>query len=268
MKNRLVIFNFIIVSAFALTACGICNKVKFYGRPKDEIKSITLFSTMIGKIQQPVLPLINAAMLNENTNSIADKIMDLQKKNIDSYRDVVAFSLMRNFNCEVKYGNSLQSAVEFNELKDSFNFIKALRTENANYPYITVASNDLNPFIFTGGYVLQYFTVRQNYKPVISILCNKLNTDALAVSYSYLSLEVGNSLVNAAIIGSVFGHLRLNTYIFLFDKKGDLISKGHSWSKITYTAGSQINDYKRQFDNLSLIIEPMMVKIAGNFQIK
>ncbi|MCJ7447489.1 MAG: hypothetical protein MUO72_07350 [Bacteroidales bacterium] len=268
MKNKLVIFNFIIVCAFALASCGIYNKVKFYGRPKDEIKSITLFSTMIGKIQQPVLPLINAAMLNEETNSIADKIMDLQKKNIDSYRDVVAFSLMRNFKCEVKYGNSLQSTAEFNELKDNYNYIKALRTENANYPNITIASNDLNPFIFTEGYVLQYFIEPKNYKPVISILCNKLNTDVLAVSYSYLSYKVSNSLVNAAIMGSVFGILRLDTYIFLFDKKGDLISKGHSWSMITNTTGSQINDYKRQFDNLSLIIEPMMVKLARKFQTK
>jgi len=35
---------------------------------------------MIGKIQQPVVPLINSAHMNDRTNSIANQIMYLQKK--------------------------------------------------------------------------------------------------------------------------------------------------------------------------------------------
>jgi len=268
MKNKLVRFNILIVCLFVLYSCGIHNKINYYGRPKDEIKGIVLISTMIGKIQQPVLPIINAVMLNENTSSIAGKIMDLQKREIDSYRDVLAFSLTRNFNCEVKYGNSLQSTAEFKELKEYYNFISALKTGNKNFPDITISSNDINPFNFLGGNVLQYFTVPNNYKPVITKICNKLQTDALAVSYTYQSLKVKNSLINASITGSVIAVLQLDTYLFLFDKTGKLISKGHAWSGFTYTTGSQINDFKSQYDNFSLIIEPLMVKLAGNFQTK
>ena len=80
----------------------------------------------------------------------------------------------------------------------------------------------------------------------------------VAVSYSTLSVT------GAGMMG-IYGYLRLDTYIYLFDKDGDLVSDGHSWSKPTNIGGKKIDEYKSQLDNLSIIIEPMMKKVKSNY---
>jgi hypothetical protein len=93
----------------------------------------------------------------------------------------------------------------------------------------------------------------------MSEICRTVNSDLIAISYSTLTVT------NAAMFG-IRGNLRLDTYIFLFDKEGDLISDGYTWSKATSISGKDIEDYKSQLDNLSLIIEPMMQKVVTNYQ--
>jgi hypothetical protein len=187
--------------------------------------------------------------------------MDMQKKNIDNYREIVASSLKKNFNCEVIFGNSLQEKTEFAELKEKFNFPNALRIEDDNYPMLINSSNDINPFRFENGKVLEFFKVPSNYKNTISEICKKVNSDLITISYSTLTVRGVSGF-------GIRGYLRLDTYIYLFDKDGNLNSDGHTWSKQTNISGKQIEDYKSQLDNLSLIIEPMMSKVVINYQTK
>lgn len=243
-----------------LASCATL-KVNYYGKKVDKIQNITLLSTMIGKIQQPVFPLIDAAAFNGKTNSIADQIMDLQKKNIDNYREIIASSLKKNFNCEVIYGNSLQEKPEFIEIKEKFNFPNALRIENDNYPMIIVSSNDINPFKYEKGKVVPFFKEPSNYKNVISEICKINNSNLLAVSYSTLTVT------GAGMFGA-WGFLRLDTYLYLFDRDGDLISDSQTWSKQSKISGKDIEQYKSQLDNLSIILEPMMSKVIVNYQTK
>ncbi len=257
MKNKLFKINCLVIFALISSSCATMN-ISYSGKKVDKVQSITLLETMIGKIQQPVIPLIDAAAFNAKTNSIADQIMDMQKKNIDNYREIVASSLKNNFNCEVIFGNSLQDKSEFTELKEKFNFPNALRIKNDNYPMLITGSNDINPFRFENGKVVKFFKVPSNYKNAISEICKKVNSDLIAISYSTLTVSGVGAF-------GVRGALRLDTYIYLFDKEGDLNSNGHIWSKQAGISGKQIEDYKSQLDNLSLIIEPMMNKIVLNY---
>ena len=59
---------------------------------------MTLISTYIGKIEQPVLPLIAAAAFNAKTNKIADQIMDMQSKSVDTHREITAKTIEKYFN--------------------------------------------------------------------------------------------------------------------------------------------------------------------------
>jgi hypothetical protein len=260
MKNKIFRINYLAVIALVLSSCATM-KINYSGKKIDNVQDITLLSTMLGKINQPVIPLIDAAGFNAKTNNLADQIMDMQKKNIDNYREIVASSLKKNFNCEVIVGNSLQEKPEFTELMEKFNFQNALRIENDHYPMIIAGSKDINPFRFENGKVLIFFTVPSNYKNTISEICRKLDSDLIAISYSTLT-------VSGVSAFGIRGALRLDTYIYLFDKEGDLISDGHTWSKPANISGKQIDDYRSQLDNLSIIIEPMMNKVVFNFQSK
>jgi hypothetical protein len=260
MKTNILTISCLFLLAFTVSSCSTM-KVNYSGKKVDNIKEITLLSTMIGKIQQPIFPLIDAAGFNEKTNSIADQIMDMQKKNIDKYREIIAASLKKNFYCEVIFGNSLLEKPAFKELNEKYNFPEALRINNDNYPLIITCQNDINPFKYDNGKVLGYVKSPENYKSTIGEICKNINTDLIAISYSTLTV---------AGVGAfgIIGSLRLDTYIFLFDKEGDLISDGHTWSTPQNVSGKNIEDYKSQLDNLSLIIDPMMNKVAINFESK
>ena len=197
----------------------------------------------------------------KETDSICDQIMDLQKKNIDKCPDIVAASLKQNFKCKVLFADSLHSKPGYAELKDKYDFKSALRIENDHYPYIITATEDINPFRYEKGNVGLYFSNSANYKAIISELAKKINTDLIAVSYSTLTVA------GVGMFG-IYGYLRLDTYLYLFDKDGDLVSDAHTWSKPSNIGGKQIEDYKGQLDNLSLILEPMMNKVVLNYQTK
>lgn len=260
MKNNYLKVMSLAIIAIAFTSCATM-KINYYGKKVDKVQNVALFSTMIGKIQQPLFPLIDAAAFNEKTNSIADQIMDLQKKNVDKCQEIVASSLKKNFNCKVLYADSLHTLVGFAELKGKFDFKSSLRIENDHYPFIITAKDDINPFRFENGDVIKYFNNSANYKVMISELGKRINTDLVAISYSTLTVA------GAGMFG-IYGYLRLDTYLYLFDKDGDLISDAHNWSKPTNISGKQIDEYKAQLDNLSIIIEPMMNKVILNYQNK
>ncbi len=244
----------------SLSSCATM-KINHYDKKADKIQSISLFLTMIGRVEQPLFPLIDAAILNGKTNSIADQIMDMQKKNIDKYRGIVVSGLKKNFKCHVLYADSLHSQPGFTELKEKYNFKNALRINNEHYPQIITATEDINPFYFDNGNVVEYFKENANYKNVIVELGKKVNTDLIAVSFSQLRV------VGVGIFG-LNGRLRLDTYLFLFDKTGKLISDAHSWAKPTNISGKKIDEYLSQLDNLSLIIEPMINTVILNYEVK
>lgn len=260
MKNNFLRAMSLAIIVIAFTSCATM-KINHYGKKLDNVQNVALFSTMIGKIQQPVLPLIDAAAFNEKTNSIADQIMDLQKKNINNYQKIVVSSLKNNFNCNILYADALHALPVFAEIKERFDYKNGLRIENDNYPFIINAKDDVNPFRFEKGNVLKYFNNSANYREVMTEIGKRLNTDLIAVSYSTLTVA------GVGMFG-IYGTLRLDTYLYLFDKEGNLISDAHAWSKPTNISGKKIDEYGAQLDNLSVIIEPMMNKLILNYKNK
>jgi len=253
--------NSLNVTAILVLLLSSCStvRVSYSGKKIAPIKSIVLYSTMIGKIQQPIFPLIDAGLFNEKTNSIADQIMDLQNKKVENYRTICTNSLKKHFNCIVFSDTLLRYLPEYSELGNTFNYQKQLRIDNDHFPKILISSNDVNPFQFDNGNVPKYFSDNKNYKSIIIEICNKLKMDIVAVSYSQLSV------VGVGIFGA-WGYLRLDSFIYLFDKDGVLVSHGQTWSKATNISGKDIEQYKNQLDVLPFIIEPLLLKVSSNFK--
>jgi len=254
MKNNLK-FSFFVLSIIAFTSCSTI-KVNYYGNKVNDVQSVTLVSTMIGKVQQPIFPLIDAGIFNEKTNSIADKIMDVEKKNINNYQSIVAGSLKRNYNCPVIFGDSLQNLEGYSQLKSTFNKKRNLSIESNHFPFIITAEDDIYPFSFEKGNVLAYFKTPENYKAITSEIAKTVGTDLFAVSYS--TLAVGS-------IGyfGIYGSLYLATYLYIFDKEGNLVADASSISKPTSVSGKKIDEYLNQLDNISIILDPMIQKLLG-----
>ena len=253
--------NVMVVLSLILLATS-CTTVKVQNSAKKvaPVNSIALFPTMIGSLKKINFSL-GAAAFNPKVNGIAEQIIDMEKKSVDNYRTTISASLKQNFNCEIISGESLTSKPEFSELKNKYNYQQNLKVDDENFPEIILASNDFNPFQFNKGNVINYFkdtTNHKQYKQTISDICKKLKTDLIVVSYSEL---------HASGINFGRGYLELYTYIYLFDKDGDLVSEGHNSTDVKPTiSGREVEEFKAKIDKLSSLLDPLMVKIASNFK--
>ena len=257
MKTKILKFSIWTLLLFTITSCSSI-RISYYGRNNEKVQKIALISTMIGKVDQPIFPLIDAAMFNPKINKIADEIFDMEKRNVDNVRNRVAESLKTNFKVNVLFGDSLYNSLEYGDLKKNFDFKRALDTGNERFPFIIIPKNEINPFMFENGKVPAYFDEKQkNYTRPISEIANKLNADLVAVSYSYISTGAGmfgiNGLANAL------------TYLYIFDKKGNLISSSYNVSKVTQISGSDVNQFNDVIDNILPMIEPMMNKVLDKY---
>lgn len=257
MKINYLRISIVALLVLSFSSCSTI-RVNYYSTAPKKVNNIALVSTMIDKIQQSPLPLIDAAVFNKKTNDIADQIMDLQKKSIDKFRDLIGDNLRNNFKCEVIYGDSLHKLNGYNELSEKFNFKNALRLKNDNFPLIITATDDINPFNLDNGNISIYFHNSLNYKSTIKEIAKQLNVDYIAVSVSRLASGAGYF--------GITGMLQLITNLYLFDSEGNLVVEASNFSKATNVSGKNIDDYNDQLHNISIIIDPMMKVVISKFK--
>jgi hypothetical protein len=257
MKTKL---ERILMSLFVVTLFSSCStlKVKFSTNDPGKINEVALISTYLG-IQLPVTPLIDAAIMNEKTNSIAPEINRLFSENIDIMRETVAKLLQEKLKWNVIYGEALHSSPGFTELKEKYNFKSSLLTGKENFPEIVTAKDDINPFEFTDTRkTQQFFKNPQNYTNTIIRICEILKVDYIAVTQSLIYPLPGGIILPA--------RLPMFTYFYLFDKNGNSLVSGSNYLKqiITYKA-SDPEGFERVLDTYPEIITPIMEQIAVKY---
>ncbi|MEI6754489.1 MAG: hypothetical protein WCK78_15155 [Paludibacter sp.] len=258
MKTKILKLTIWTLLLLTIISCSTI-RVSYYGRNNDKVQKIALVSTMIGKLEQGIFPLIDAAMFNPKIDKIADEIFDMEIRNVDKLRNRVAESLQSNFKVNVLYGDSLYKSSEYGELKKKFDLKRALDTGSERFPFIIIPKKEINPFMFEKGNVTSYFDEKgKNYTQTISEIASKLKADLVAVSYSYINTGAGSF--------GISGVAQAITYLYIFDKKGNLISSSTNFSKGTRIAGSDVNEFNDEIDNNLLpMIEPMMNKVLDKY---
>jgi hypothetical protein len=249
-----ILLNPAIAILFASCVPLINTPVPYKSSPS--IKKVGLFPVMIGKMYRPLFPLIDAAAFNGKTNEIADQILDMQDRTIDKMRENAAVTLQKYLNCEVIYGDALHNDSAFTALSARYNFKSALILNDDNFPKITISSGDINPFNYSNGDVIAYFGTPSNYKETVKYICKELNLDALAVSFSKLSV------INVTAFG-ISGNLRLETYLYVFDKNGDFIANGRGFSKPMGINGKELFYYQMQLEYFPTLLEQVASKLVS-----
>ena len=243
-----------------LTSCETL-KVAHYGTHSEKIKKVTILSVMIDKINQPALPLIDAGIFNGKTNSIAEEIMVLQQEYTNEHRHILATSFENHFNCVVRYGDSLHNHPEYANLMAEFNMPGELYTGNNNFPMIAISDGDISPFVFNNENVKNYFLSETNYKPVLGKIAEKLNSDFIAIAYSFLGVQT------VGMFGAS-GKLVLYTTLYIFNSEGVLVSKAQNISDALNVKGDDPESYALTLKKYSAILEPMMLELETKYKSK
>ena len=253
MKNVKHYFILLAISIF-FSSC-VTLTVNYSGKHMEPVEKVAFISTMLGEMIQPTFPLIGAAAFNTKTNVISAEIMEMQKRNIDNHRDILVNLFETHFSCTSLYGDSLHQTDEYSEIKTKFNFPNSLQIPNKRFPYIITASNDINPFEFENGRVNLYFFTPSLYKASMAEICKELNVNYLVVSYTVLDVA------RTAAFG-IYGSLRLNSQVFVFDRDGDIVLDGINWSDNIHLSGRNINDYEKVINDYKMSVEPIVREFA------
>jgi hypothetical protein len=246
----------IVVIMFSSCASLTHMRVKFSSTETKKIDKMALISTYLN-IRLPVVPLLDAAIMNETTNSISDGINLLFKDNIDIMRDSVARLLQNTLKCNVIFGEALHGMPGFKEVKEKYNFEDAMANGYKNFPKIISAKDDFNPFKFEKGNVQKYFKDPNNYMTTISKICEGLNLNYIAVSLSEIAPAPGSLMSSSTLF--------LATYLYLFDKKGNCIASGSNFLTPIKFKASEVDGYQQSIDTFSATLRPIIKKIGTKY---
>jgi len=198
---------------------------------------------------------MDAGPFNNKTNSIASLIVGEEVKCIEGFRETVASGLKNKFNCEVLYGTTLVKKPGYIELATKYNFPEELNTGNEHFPKIIIPKDETNFFQFTKGKVEKFLEDAKVVKPKAAEICKSVGTDYIAVSYSTLAA------VGFGMFGG-HGNICLYTYLFIFDKEGDLVFQGDNHSKPVRVVGDDLMEYKAPLNSLSEALPKILEKAA------
>jgi len=252
-----------IISALLVMAGAFLNTSdQVFSQSSGNVKSVALISTLLGKIVQSPIPLLDAGPFNKKTNSIAPLIIEEEVKSIDGIREAIATSIKNHLNCEVVYGNTLVAKPEYAEVIKKFNYPDGLRIDDENFPKIIIPKDEANLFRFTDGKkVANFLKDAENTQNTASEICKLLGTDFVAVSYSSMMVKS---------YGWFGGHadLCMSSFIYFYDREGKLAGYGTNISKTVSAVGDDVMDYRTVLNALPDILDKMMVKATKKMTAK
>ncbi len=259
-----IFFGELILLFLIITLLSSCSslKVTYPVKSKNKFAEIAVISTYVD-IKKPVFPLLDAAIINKETNSISSELTKLFKDYSSVIRENVSKQLMDNFSCKVIYGASLHSNLGINNLKETFNFEHSLERNDKAFPKIVEADNEFNFFEFNKWNtislnIIDYFDHSINYKNTVTEVCNKMQVDHLAVTYSVLKTFPGGLILSDKI--------SLYTYFYLFNKNGECIANGINFSEPTGFKGKEVEGYKLALNKYSELFLPIIEKVASKYK--
>ncbi|MDH5383007.1 MAG: hypothetical protein OEW75_19300 [Cyclobacteriaceae bacterium] len=240
MKYLLIIFFPIVLLSSCLSTMVHVNTIYTNGLPID---TINLVSTMMGPVWQPVFPLLDAAGFNPKTNRLADQIMDEEQKILSVYQEKLMTSFNKMLPAVTISGKDFTS-----EKAEKYRIKEGVQVENKNFPVVFFSEGDLNVLdLEKAKNINAIFKENEQIKLRISTLASALNVKTILVSYNRLSvISVGSF--------GITGNLRLESYLFLYSFKGDLLLDATGFTKPTTITGDNINQYKQQLDQFDQLV--------------
>lgn len=204
----------------------------------EAVKSVAVAQTMIGSVQQPILPLIDAGIARASTNGISEAIVSAEREIIDSYAHRIAQVL------EGELGFTVKALAPFGE--------------SAGLTGHPPQADERYPLILAGE--ANYFEAEDfedirgvDFGPVAISLCKASDVDAIALSYSFINVMGADMIFGSSV--------RLDSYLYLIDKDGVLVVEGRFCSDLLRTSSSDALGFKRVLELFDTWIDKLATDI-------
>lgn len=255
--KRKLIFCFMML-IILISSCKL-NKTIFSSKKVDKLNKVALISTFV-RFNPPTDISLATPVMNEKINSISGELNLLFEDYATLYRDSLGKFISENYNCEVLYGESLQSNPGFEKLKTDYNFPDALATGNGTFPLIFLSSGDIYPFPLSNESKGEKTDSTILIKTIQDI-CRILDVNFIAVSNTTVFANSGNTFQK--------GTLSLFTIFSISDKDGDNIVFGNKLGAfMTPIKANKIEEYPPILNTFYEAIKPMLSEIYSKYSTK
>lgn len=239
------------VIAFVLGTSGCASpSLEFSALPEARtIKKVALLQAMIGPIDLPIFPLLDAAALAAQVDGSRYAIVAKERALIDSFREITSRLLKAELNYDVVVGSAisheaLESAGVPSRLPDAGRYPRgatqrdddgsdAPATQRGSWMPVVFAENERNYLEFDGDDFLDLDAL-EDQASEISKICEILHVDALAFSYSELDVT------STAILRG--GTVRLVSRLFLVNSEGRIVLDGSFKTESSSFRGANAED--------------------------
>ena len=253
MKNQVkTMIGVLVIGMALLSACKV-NKVGFSDKKVAKPDQIALISTFlqVGNASGG----LHASVMNSKIEAIADELILMFEPYPNIYRENVASILKEELNCDVLYGEPLQSMPGFEKLKQNNVFTNTLTSEYEIFPDVFQATNDINPFETAKDFETEK---SPEVKSQIMKTCEGLNVNFVAVSYTRLWCLQGNAFEK--------GRMYLTTVLYIYDKDGDCIAWGtqSDMTGVPFSA-NKIEKVQDELDKYPELVKQIISKMGDQY---
>ncbi len=215
------------------------------------IDTLNVLAVMIGPMYQPAVPLIDAATFNGKTNKIANEIIRAQEDRIDSLKEGLITTLREKLPVVVRTANELER-----EGIEAYRVEKAIQSENKNFPLVLFGKGDLS--------FRQYGKMQNLNKEIesndelaanVAIFAEKFNLSNVAICYNRLAV------ISVGPFGGT-GMLRLETYILVFNRNGEVIIDATGLLEPISISGKELEDYTSELDKYKVMQNLLVLALS------
>ena len=250
-----MLFRLLTVVGISILALS-CNSLKVktiqpFARPVAPIK-VALIATVIGKIEQPLFPLIDASIYNAKTFKIATQLMAQQDSAANQYQAKLKDILEKNLGIQIVTQPEFILADSTKTLPE---FPQALLTHNEHFPRIHIPANERMHFDFPKGDFRKAINSNQ-FITTCEIYCKALGVDAVLVSHSNLRVfGVSGFGINGAV--------GLETEFTMVSKTGQVLAKGSGLTKREINNGKDIGHFSKMLNQIDFLADVLAKDMVG-----
>ncbi|WP_235298804.1 hypothetical protein [Portibacter marinus] len=203
---------------------------------------------IIGPLKQAVFPLLDAAIFNQKLQMRSDEIMNLQQEDL-AYIE----NLLRT---------KLQEIVPIVRLRSQFNSKNThpsasfqVKVDNQHFPVIFYAKDSDHLINFSTRNEISSMSLPDSISQS-NIQNHTLDHDIPTSMIIYNRLAV----LNSSVLG-ISGNMRLETYIFIYDRNGRLLIELHGFTKPELIKGNRLKEIENIWHQYDLLAEMIKEKL-------
>ena len=218
------------------------------------LDTLNLLSVMIGPVLQPMPTFIRTSAISGEKKSTAEKIMDTEAEIINTIRQDLVQTLKESLPCEVRTSKDFTTPG-----MNPYRVHTSVPNENKNFPIVFFGEGDMNFQEFGKlNNLTSELKSNQTMRESIAAFAQKFNLTNVAICYYRLAVFDFNTYSRSRTA-------RLESYLLIFDRRGNLALEATGILLPTDITGQNIDEYAAELNRYRTMHSMLAIPLSRKF---